>query len=113
MRLPGMTKRRWMIAVAALVTGITLWCASAISWFLLGTVYSAGYNEPQYHTLRTGMTPDQVEQVIGQPLVTTPWGEGTENWQYSAASGPMFFHRRWVIFTDGKVSAVVSDIFDR
>jgi outer membrane protein assembly factor BamE (lipoprotein component of BamABCDE complex) len=101
-----------MIAVA-LAAGITLGCVSAASRFLLGTVYSAGYNEAEFHALRTGMTPDQVEQVIGQPLAKAPWGERTENWQYSAASGPMFFHRRWVIFTDGKVSAVVCDIFDR
>jgi hypothetical protein len=114
MRLPRVrfAVRRMMVPVVAVVIGIALWCGSAVHWFLIGTVYSAGYSEPGFHTIRIGMTPDQVERVMGQPLGKAPWGDRTENWQYSAGGGPMFFHRRWVIFTDSKVSTIVSDVFD-
>ena len=101
-----------IITVIALVTWLTLRWGGAVSWFLVGTVYSAEYSEPKFRMLTTGMLPGQVQRVIGQPIGKTPWGERTENWQYSVRGGPMWWHRRWVIFTDGKVSAVVSDIFD-
>ena len=110
MRLPcvRITVRRMMIIVAMI--GVALWLARSLN--PLATIYSAGYSEGRFQTLRVGMSPEQVEAAIGPPLAKAPCGNDTVNWMFSAGAGGPFYWRRWVIFEGGKVTVIVGDFFD-
>jgi outer membrane protein assembly factor BamE (lipoprotein component of BamABCDE complex) len=100
-----------MVVVAVLA--LAFWLVSGVSETLLLTSYSTGFREERFATIRVGMTANQVETILGPPIAKEPWGEGTENWQYSGPRGPAFYRRRWVLFNNGRVLGVVSDIMDR
>jgi outer membrane protein assembly factor BamE (lipoprotein component of BamABCDE complex) len=111
MRLPRVqfTVGRMMVMVA--IIGVTLGLAQWLN--PLATIYSAGYSESRFRRLRVGMSPQQVEAVIGPPLAKAPWGNNTVNWIFSDGAGEPspFYWRRWVIFEGDKVTVIASDIF--
>lgn len=82
-----------------------------------GTIYSELYSEGRFQTLRVGMTRDEVESIMGRPLRIVPWNQhmgphDEEMWFYSdQPDDTANFHRRWVVFEDGKVVAVINDFW--
>ncbi len=81
------------------------------------TFYAAGYSESKFRSLRVGMTPRQVEDIMGPPLFKGQWQETIpgrpiipeegplhERWGYSRAAKPMGdYWMREVWFKDGVV----------
>ena len=43
----------------------------------LGTIYSEQYSEARFTTLRVGMSPGEVQAIMGQPLRVVPWNQHT------------------------------------
>jgi hypothetical protein len=86
-------------------------------FFGFGTVYAPGYSERRFHRLRVGMTPVEVEAIMGPPLFKGDWGCLTaptdrDIWRYSNQHHYLAnYWRRWVIFEKGKVVEVVSDFW--
>jgi hypothetical protein len=89
-------------------------------FFGFGTVYAPGYSESRFHRIRVGMTPAEVEMIMGEPLQKGDWGCLTpspstgdrDTWRYSNQHDyTANFWRRWVIFEKGKVVDVVSDFW--
>jgi hypothetical protein len=87
-------------------------------FFGFGTVYAPGYSESRFHRIRVGMTPAEVEAIMGEPLLKGDWGcltpstGDSETWRYSNQHHyTANFWRRWVIFQKGKVVYVVSDFW--
>jgi hypothetical protein len=82
-----------------------------------GTVYAPGYSESRFHRIRVGMTPAEVEAILGPPLLRGDWGCLTQStdwdtWRYSQQHHyTANFWRRWVMFEKGKVVHVVSDFW--
>jgi hypothetical protein len=79
-----------------------------------GTVYSARYSEREFSSLCVGMSGEQVEAIMGPPLKKVPWSGyaypvagGDENWWYSEPKDDGDYQRRWVIFRNGKIVAIV------
>jgi hypothetical protein len=79
-----------------------------------GTIYPKRYSESGFNSLVVGMTQDEVEAIMGPPLEKKAWlgaaypvAGGEENWIYSEPSNDGDYWRRWVIFRDGKVLAIV------
>ena len=101
-----------MIAVAGLALGLGLVRGAVLS---VTTIYAPGYDESRFRTLRIGMSRDQVESIMGHPLEkdsnSKRWTP-LENWIYSE-SPPLWddYWRRWVMFDNDKVVAIVDDYF--
>ena len=119
MRLPRprFTLSRAMFAVACV--GI---CLAGLRVILLnapigglGTLYSEKYDEIKFESLRAGMTGEEVEAIMGEPLKKVPWHEhvavhGEEMWFYSDQPNVTAnFWRRWVRFHDGKATMIIKD----
>ena len=85
--------------------------------FGFGTIYSEHYSEGRFRTLRVGMTPAEVDAIIGRPLRSDIWNSSgvppaRDVWFYS--TGPddtSNYYRRWVLFEHGKVTAIVNDFW--
>jgi hypothetical protein len=106
-----------MILVACLGIGL-----AAIRFILmnapiggLGTIYSDQYDEIKFDGLRAGMTKNEVEAIMGQPLKKEPWNQhmglhDEEMWYYSdQPNATANYWRRWVHFHDGKATSIISD----
>jgi hypothetical protein len=82
-----------------------------------GTIYSEGYSEGRFNTLRVGMGPGEVESIVGRPLGKVPWNQhmgphDEEMWYYSdRLDETANYHRRWVVFENGKVVVVINDFW--
>jgi SmpA / OmlA family len=112
------TVRQLMVAVILLAFGL-----GAARWWVcynFATVYAPGYDESQFRRVRIGMTSKEVESILGDPLrkdstSAQRWGP-YENWIYSeppphGTIGDNYW-RRWVMFDDGKVVAIVDDYYE-
>ena len=86
-------------------------------FFGFGTVYSSGYSESRFGTLRAGMTHEEVEAIVGPPFCKVAWDQPTnpldrEMWYYSNHHiYTANFRRRWVLFEKGKVLEVINDFW--
>ena len=87
--------------------------------FGYATIYSAQYSEMGFNSLRIDMASQQVAAIMGQPLRKSHWtgytypvAGGDENWFYSEPSGDGSYWRRWVIFKNGKVLAIVNEWYN-
>jgi hypothetical protein len=102
------TSRRWLaaIAVVGLAFSLLRWVAYDSS-----TLYSTGYNEAAFNHIHRGMSAEEVEAMLGPPLMRAGWGkDGTENWIFTqGASATSDYWRRWIVLKDGKVELVISD----
>ena len=100
------TLRRMMVAVA--IFGAVF---ASIAWANanLGTMYAAGFTEANFARLRVGMTPDEVEKIMGTPLEKIPWPTqgNVENWVYSDSPIGWNYEQRWVIFENKLVKSIV------
>ena len=106
-----------MMAIALLGLGL----GTARWWvrYHFETVYAPGYSESQFRRVRIGMTPNEVESILGRPIrkdsTSRRWSP-CENWIYSEPPPPGTigdnYWRRWVLFDDGKVSAIVDDYYE-
>lgn len=59
---------KWAVGILGLGACVT---AAGIAWFLFGrdqSVYSAGYDEARFQSLRIGMERSEVERLLGSPL---------------------------------------------
>jgi hypothetical protein len=85
--------------------------------FGFSTFYSEGYSETRFLTLRVGMSDREVEAIVGRPLRKVPWNQhmgphDEEMWQYSdRPDDTANYWRRWVLFENGKVVAVINDFW--
>lgn len=110
------TVRRMMVAV--LLLGFGLGTARCWVRYNFATVYASGYSETQFRRVQIGMTRTKVESILGRPLRNDSISQGGSNyetWIYSEPppSGTIGdnYWRRWVIFENGKVSAIVDDYY--
>jgi hypothetical protein len=112
---------RCQLIFGVFVVGVQLTFARALCtvdpFFGLCTVYSEGYSESRFRALRAGMSREEVERVVGQPLGKIPWNQhvpsrDTEMWSYSdRADKTANFWRRWVVFEKGSVVEVINDFW--
>ena len=110
----GGARRAACVALAALVP-LAGGCATADrympSWRSFG-VYKIDVNQGNYLSqdmvdkLKVGMTPTQVRQVLGTPLIMSPFR--TDRWDYVyefMRQGQIVEHRNFAVyFADGKVA---------
>jgi hypothetical protein len=81
----------------------------------LGTVYSEKYDETRFERLRAGMTKEEINEAMGQPLKKVPWNQhmgvhDEEMWFYSdQPNSTANFWRRWVHFDGGEATSIISD----
>jgi hypothetical protein len=120
-RLPRqrLTVRKFMTIVSLIAIHLATLRALLIREPVFGysTFYSAGYSESRFLTLRVGMSGEEVEAIVGQPLRKVPWNQDMgphdeEMWQYS--DRPDYtgnYWRRWVYFENGKVVEVINDFW--
>jgi hypothetical protein len=109
--------REAMLAIALLGLGL----GTARWWvcYHFETVYAPGYSEGQFRRVRVGMTPNEVESIVGRPSrkdSTSQRCSPSENWIYSeppphGTIGDNYW-TRWVLFDDGKVAAIVDDYYE-
>jgi hypothetical protein len=123
-RLPRVrfTVRQMMVVVAALGIILTLaryvFIEDSPDQLLAGilhphsTVYASGYNESRFRSIRIGMGTSQVERLVGSPLERRPawWSPGDDLWLYTRGRTSTS-RRRWVVFRNGKVVAVINDFY--
>ena len=83
------------------------------------TVYSPGYSESRFRRVRIGMTPTEVESIVGHPIRKDSTSQRWSPWENSIYSEPPphgtigdNYWRRWVLFNDGRVSAIVDDYYE-
>jgi outer membrane protein assembly factor BamE (lipoprotein component of BamABCDE complex) len=72
------------------------------------TRYATGYTSKAFSQIRPGMTPDEVGNILGEPLRRVTWSSWPEgDWDYSEpATSSGHYHARRVRFSaDGSVSA--------
>ena len=109
MLLPRVKLWRFLVATVGLGACLGL----AWRFFDSQTFYSQGYSENKFNSLHAGMTPEEVEAVMGPPLKKILWEDGSVNWTYSDRPWDTAdFSRRWVISTNGKVEVVINDYWE-
>jgi hypothetical protein len=114
---PRFKVREAMIAIALLGLGF-----GAARWWVryhFETVYAPGYTDSQFRKVRIGMTPKEVESILGRPIrkdSTSQRWSPCENWIYSEPPPPGTigdnYWRRWVLFDGGEVSAIVDGYYE-
>jgi hypothetical protein len=101
------------IAVLGLCFGTARWWVRYHFW----TVYAPGYSESQFRRVRIGMTPNEVESILGRPIRKDSTSQSwSPCWIYSeppphGTIGDNYW-RRWVLFDDGRVSGIVDDYYE-
>jgi hypothetical protein len=111
---PRFKVREAMMAIALLGLGLgtARWWVRHHFW----TVYAPGYSESQFRRVRIGMTPNEVESIVGRPIRKDSTSSWAPCWIYSEPPphGTIGdnYSRRWVIFNNGKVSAIVDDYYE-
>jgi hypothetical protein len=106
---PRFTVRRMMIGVGCL--GLCLWVTFRELPFggNLGTIYSKGYDETKFRSLRAGMSAREIESIMGSPLKKVPMTGDYELWYYSDQVNALSsYWRRWVYVRHGKAMEVVN-----
>jgi hypothetical protein len=100
----ALSTRGLMIIIA--ITSIILLSYIEANKFINNTNYSVNYSEERFMSLHTGMTPVQVEAILGPPLYksTLPGEPGRVEWSYSAQIiHTKNYYRRDVVFKDNRV----------
>jgi hypothetical protein len=73
------------------------------------TFYASGFTEAKFANLHEGMTPDQVEAIMGQPLEKHSQADGGTLWEYSNREDDTCdFEMKWVYFRAGRVKHLVN-----
>jgi hypothetical protein len=81
------------------------------------TVYTIGYKEFKFRSLRVGMTVSQVEDIMGPPLARSEWARIPGNpegdvWSYTRPYKPHGdYWTRGVFFRDGIISYIQSEYY--
>ena len=78
------------------------------------TVYTEGYSESRFRSIRPGMATADVLSVMGPPLRRARWGGYPQVWFYSDQKTITDnFWRRWVIVDDriNRVASIVDDFW--
>jgi outer membrane protein assembly factor BamE (lipoprotein component of BamABCDE complex) len=83
-------------------------CCAVIERLIKGfedSVYAVGYSEPDFLSLKNGMTKPQVQAIMGDPKAKNSWIDGgeVELWMYSISPSDGNFWRRWVFFRNGRI----------
>ena len=117
MRLPQITIFRLaVLLVVGSVVFVSVFYAAFVTLVIFpefnstDTVYSKGYSESNFQSLRVGMTPDQVEGLMGRPLKKITM-ESFHVWWYSESPGSNDFQRRHVVFREGRVCDIINDFY--
>lgn len=116
---PRLTVRRLMaiVALIAIHLAFVRVLLNIDPFFGFGTIYAERFSERRFGTIRVGMTPGEVEAIVGRPLRKVPWDDpgaptGKEMWYYSDQFHYTFnYWRRWVLFEKGKVLVVINDFW--
>lgn len=111
--MPRFTTRRMLAAVVAfalILTGIKhvlidnrprdVFFATLSGLFGHTTIYARGYSESKFRSLRVGMTPPQVEEIMGPPLTKAQWQESIPGQPITPGVGPL--HEIWCYSGPGK-----------
>jgi SmpA / OmlA family len=110
----------WVMVVIAIIGGliVTPLLLLGIGLFVFAgvmpdTVYSKGYSESSFKSLKVGMTTQQVEAVMGSPLSKGTWyTPDQEMWQYSKqGSDEAVYYFRALYFKGGRLQAVQMELF--
>ena len=78
------------------------------------TVYSSGYSEKSFATLRVGMTERQVSALLGEPLelyTVTDDGVPLLGWKYSRCANDHSYRVRCVLFREGRVDRIIHHFY--
>jgi outer membrane protein assembly factor BamE (lipoprotein component of BamABCDE complex) len=126
MRLPRtrISIRHLLVAVAvlAVILGIVRFVFidnspdQLLACAILGesTVNAKGYSEHRFRTIKIGMTASQVEAIMGTPLRkgSHPAFGLADPWFYTYHEDMTAnYKRRWVVFNNGRVVAVINDFW--
>lgn len=110
--------RRMLVVSVVILTGVGVAGYGLVLFFVAfpeygptDTVYSKGYSEAKFQSLRVGMTPGQVEAVVGPPLRKIPSKAAFETWWYSESPSSNDFRRRHLTFEQGRIRRIVSDFW--
>ena len=76
------------------------------------TVYGPGFSERKFASIRIGMTPPEVEAILGPPLQRRAWGgfDDVSFYSYSQDDTGNFW-RKWVVWKDGKAELKLNDFW--
>ena len=112
---PRIKVREAMVAIALLALGLSTarWWVRYHFW----TVYAPGYSESHFRKVRIGMTPNEVEAILGRPIRKDPTSQSSAHWWIYSEPPPHGtigdnYWRRWVLFDDDKVSTIVDDYYE-
>ena len=83
------------------------------------TIYSEQYTETGFNSLRIGMSSEDVRSIMDSPLRSVPWSGctypvpgGDENWEYTIEpKQDGNYHRRWIIFRNHRILAIVNEFY--
>jgi YD repeat-containing protein len=67
------------------------------------TVYSPSYTEADFQKIKTGMTMNEVEEILGAPIRKVGANEDAEKWMYSKSKYDSHYYWRSVCFKNRKV----------
>jgi hypothetical protein len=111
---PRFKVREAMMAIALLALGLgtARWWVRHHFW----TVYAPGYSESQFRKVRIGMTPNEVEAILGRPIRKDPTSKSSARWWIYSEPPPHGtigdnYWKRWVLLDDDKVSAIEDDYY--
>lgn len=110
-------------ALSILTTSVVIGILPPESHFLLDpyidTIFAENFTWEKYDEIRTGMRPEEVMSLVGEPLNKLGTGREIECWRYSRDRIPSWFtwdfswYRVAVCFKDGLVDyKPVEEIFD-
>jgi hypothetical protein len=99
-RVQGAVLRCLAVLLVTLVVMLVLLMGSLEQEFLLDpwidTRLAPGFSEDAFQQIELGMTGDEVQAILGEPLEIGYWGEGSiEEWYYTQDGACWFWDFAW------------------
>lgn len=76
------------------------------------TRYASGYSERAFRAVRSGMSPQEVVELLGEPIDRSRSVQsGLDVWRYSLSPSDTSYRIRVIQFRDGLVSGKVHELY--